>query len=296
MRVPRPVNEPGKGSYWMVDYSAAENEGSGGNGGGKANKNRSSSFDHQLPYNVANRYYKDPSTSIHVNNTTSSAASFNAAVAARSSSTDMNQSTLMLYRNYGQQQPMSGYHAHHHQQHSHSPHHHHQQQPYYYRSNSYQRSYSYPEIPKYQQMPFDLMYQQQQQELSSTTVATATTTHHQHPIYNHSATAQHQAFGLQGQQQQQQQQSSSPLNHMPSNDMEYNATSSSTPSLVTSPHLSTPERDHFGSPQADTYDASNTSNSSASSVVGITEQQHRDAAGAAATAVLPHHTSFARCT
>ncbi|KAI8066569.1 hypothetical protein BC940DRAFT_240137, partial [Gongronella butleri] len=26
VRVPRPINEPGKGSYWIIDYNAAENE------------------------------------------------------------------------------------------------------------------------------------------------------------------------------------------------------------------------------------------------------------------------------
>ncbi|KAI7852172.1 hypothetical protein BDC45DRAFT_198127 [Circinella umbellata] len=96
VRVPRPVNEPGKGSYWMVDYSAAENEGTGANGGGKANKSRSSSFDHHLPYNVANRYYKDQSSGIHINNTTSSTAGVNAGVASRSSSTNMNQPTHII--------------------------------------------------------------------------------------------------------------------------------------------------------------------------------------------------------
>ncbi|KAI8338887.1 hypothetical protein BC941DRAFT_350427, partial [Chlamydoabsidia padenii] len=26
VRVPRPINEPGKGSYWVIDYNAAEDE------------------------------------------------------------------------------------------------------------------------------------------------------------------------------------------------------------------------------------------------------------------------------
>lgn len=64
VRVPRPINEPGKGSYWTVDYRAAEAEQQSRS---RSRNNRSSSD--PTPYrpdswNFENRRYREPMTSV----------------------------------------------------------------------------------------------------------------------------------------------------------------------------------------------------------------------------------------
>jgi len=64
VRVPRPINEPGKGSYWTVDFRAAEAEQQHRS---RSRNNRSSSDPTPYrsdPWNYESRRYREPMTSV----------------------------------------------------------------------------------------------------------------------------------------------------------------------------------------------------------------------------------------